>query len=163
MNASDNAIYIFYLLVISITMSMIFSFGVVIIDEIKAASPIDISHNATIYNFLDNIRVYFDNIWNFLLSFLIFLTIFSSAVERQSIMTYTFNFVIGIVISVVLMYLTATMLSSITTMMLAQGMTMPEFPAWLSTNIQYIFLINILAGLCSFIFIAVLKQQPPGV
>lgn len=158
MNTLRNAVYLVVMLMFSIILCITFSIAQQIIDGVKADTPTDLSYFENTYNLLETLKTLFTGLTHFILAMAVMIMFLSSAIERNSIMSYTLNFIVSIFASVVLIYVSSMVLTAFTT----SGVAWLDFtmiPSWFTANYTYLFIINILAGLSSFVFVKIQTQR----
>jgi len=153
MNLIRNSIFISYLFIFFLVFSLIFSIGGEFYDGIIDNFPIDISMYENIYNLYPTVRDVFQSATNFLLVFLITITLMSSAIESGNIMSYFINFLGGLIVSSILLFLLSNVYTFFTLASVDTILNFDMMPTWFINNFQYILIINVIAGLCSFIFV----------
>jgi hypothetical protein len=152
MNAINNSIYIAFLFVVSISLSFTITIGVNILDEMKDNLPWDLTPYENINSIATTLQEIFETSTNFLLAYLVMLSFVSSAVERQSVQSYLINFLGALIVSSLVLFL----ISNIYSYMIDNDGGLIDWgmmPDWFVNNFTYILVINVIAGLLSFLWV----------
>lgn len=86
----------------------------------------------------------------FLLVLSVVILFLSSAIQKQTLQSYIVSFISTLIISSLLIFLLTHIYNIFTVHSTVIDLTI--IPAWFITNFAYIFVLNIIAGLVSFIF-----------
>ena len=152
MNIFDNAIFLFVMIVVLLAWSL----SMFVLDSVHTNTKnILVENNSYMNKFdiYDNLTGFFKQAFNFMTAFLVMLLFISSNIDITSVRTYFIIFVGGVLFSSVLIYVTNQIYTSFVTYGSLQGMEFTEIPNWFITNLQYLFILNLVAGLLAFIFV----------
>jgi hypothetical protein len=124
-----------------------------------AAQPdIDFTHYHAAYTFLPTMRIIIGYALNLIMAFVVLAMFISSAIETQSVSSYVLNAILGLIVSSLMMWLAAGLITSMVSMFVGTGyVTFPELPTWVFTYFHEILIINLIAGLGSFVFVKAQK------
>lgn len=89
---------------------------------------------------------------NFILVIVVLFSFYSSFISKNDLMGYVINFIGGIVISAIMLYLMSAIYNSFTAA-IGSYVSISDIPLWFFDNLTNIILMNIVAGTLSFIFV----------
>ncbi len=152
MNAIRNAIFIFYFLLLVLTIVI----GFTVVNKLKTETQanLDLSDPLT-KEISDNTDLIQNTVFlglQFIIALVTMLLLFSSFVERGNIMSYLMNFIGGVIITAILSYAATQFYNEFVN----AGTGILDFSYLINffiDNMQTLFFVNLIAGALSFIFV----------
>lgn len=158
MNVVLNSTYILILVFFSLMFVMMLNIGDRLMDKTLNITNNNLNiTNSTIINSaeesFETTKNYLRQGCDFLLSLVTVSLLMSSFTTRHDVMSYLLSFVGAVIISSLLIYIASYFYDAYIEKYSALGLNLEYLPGWFIDNVNYLFGLNILAGLISFIFI----------